>query len=455
MLRRSTKVQLILFVIITLVGLSYVSAQYIGLTRYILNDGCTVYADFADSGGIFTNAEVTYRGVTVGRVGDLELEAPNGKDLPKGGVQVALDLDNCSDPKIPASSSANIHNRSVVGEQYVDLVPAKGSSNDGPFLGSHALIPAMRDGKQLNTTPVPTQDILLHLDQLVKSVPLDALSTTVTELYKAVANRGTDLGTLLDSANTLLKTANEPDNLQATLALLRDSSSVLQTQLDKSDALTSWTHSLNLLAQQLKKSDPDIRRLLDDGPAALTTVDSFIKNNQTDIGVVLANLSTVGNMLVQHLDGIEEIFELYPALAAGGQSFLRENPNDPGKKYGMLGLVLQATPEALKNGGLDPPDCGDPKKGQQGYGGTVRRTPGQVSPAAANVAARCTASPGSNTNVRGSANVPGGDPVSVSGAGYAYDRSATSNTVQIGPTFTSKSVVNDGRYLTMLTASLG
>ena len=45
---------------------------------------------------------------------------------------------------------------------------------------------------------------------------------------------------------------------------------------------------------------------------------SFIKNNRTDLGVVIANLATTGQLLVRHLDGLEEVLELYPALAAGG-----------------------------------------------------------------------------------------------------------------------------------------
>src|SRR6266487_907451 len=113
MLRRTTKIQLILFVVITLLGVSYVSAQYIGLAKYVTgNKGCTVHAFFRDSGGIFTNAEVTYRGVTVGRVGSLAV-------VPQG-TKVDLHLDSCSSPKIPADVAASVADRSVVGEQYVD-----------------------------------------------------------------------------------------------------------------------------------------------------------------------------------------------------------------------------------------------------------------------------------------------------------------------------------------------
>jgi phospholipid/cholesterol/gamma-HCH transport system substrate-binding protein len=96
MLRRSVKVQLILFVVLTLVGVSYVSAEYVGLFRGIGSNACTVSAEFPDSGGIFTNAEVTYRGVTVGRVGTLHLT--------KDGVIVDLKIDKGA--KTAASRSA-------------------------------------------------------------------------------------------------------------------------------------------------------------------------------------------------------------------------------------------------------------------------------------------------------------------------------------------------------------
>jgi len=49
--------------------------------------------------------------------------------------------------------------------------------------------------------------------------------------------------------------------------LIKESGGVLQTQLDEAPALASWAHSLNLLSQQLKASDSDIRSLLDNGPS--------------------------------------------------------------------------------------------------------------------------------------------------------------------------------------------
>ncbi len=126
MMLRSTKVKLILFVVITLLGVSYVGAEYVGLSKYVTgNSGCKICADFPDSGGIFSNAEVTYRGVTVGQVGALKLI--------KGGVRVELDLNSCDSPKIPASTAAD--RRQPVGGRRAVRRPRAAERQRAPSSG--------------------------------------------------------------------------------------------------------------------------------------------------------------------------------------------------------------------------------------------------------------------------------------------------------------------------------
>jgi len=182
MLRRTTKIQLIAFVVITLLGISYVSAEYVGLAKYVTGDnGCQVSADFPDSGGIFTNAEVTFRGVTVGSVGTLHLI--------NHGIRVDLKLNNCSSPKIPANSVAVVADRSVVGEQYVNLVVPLGTKPSAGTIVAHSHIGTMATNK----LPVATQTLLLNMDQFVNSLPLNDLRTVISELGTAVNGRGDDL----------------------------------------------------------------------------------------------------------------------------------------------------------------------------------------------------------------------------------------------------------------------
>jgi phospholipid/cholesterol/gamma-HCH transport system substrate-binding protein len=430
-LRRGTKIQLILFVVVTLLGVSYVSAEYVGLAKYVTgDDGCTVRADFPDSGGIFTNAEVTFRGVTVGQVGSLHL-------IP-GGTRVDLKLSSCSDPAIPADARAVVADRSVVGEQYVDLQPAPGTGQDaGRYLRAGDAVGSLAT----NRIPTATQTLLVDLDRLFRSVPLQALRTTIDELGKSVAGRGDDLGRLLDATDQFIAAASASDNVAATIDLIDRSSSVLQTQLDQRQPLAIWTHSLNLLSGQLKKSDPDIRHLLSRGPGDVATVSAFVKNNRTDLGVTLANLATVGDLLVRHLPGIEEIFELYPALAAGGPTTVHDN-------VAWLGLVLQSKP--------DPQNCGDPDHGGEGYNGTDIRSPFEIGPEAPNVSVHCTA-PATGPNgkqVRGSAHVPGGDPISLSGGGYAYPRTVTKNLLRVGHALPTTETLGDGSWVALVTDSL-
>jgi phospholipid/cholesterol/gamma-HCH transport system substrate-binding protein len=419
MLRRSTKVQLILFVILTLVGVSYVSANYVGLIKFFGPPGCTVSADFPDSGGIFTGAEVTYRGVTVGTVGRLHLIS--------NGVRVDLHLTKCDHPKIPASAYAQVSDRSVIGEQYVNLVPP---NKLGPYLASGSVIPMSR-----NKIPTATQTLLLNLDDLVKSVNTTNLRTTIDELGAAFNGEGNNLGTLLDSTNSFIDTATA--NLPATQELIVQASSVLKTQLDEGGAFASFNRSLALLTGQLKASDPDIRNLLDNGPADLNTIKALITDNQTDLGVTLANLATTGQLLVRHIDGIEQILELYPSLAAGGLSVVKSDG------VASLGLVL----------GTSPRDCGDPASAREGYGGTTLRSPKDTSPEAPNTDAHCATSD-PTVNVRGSANVPGGDPISTAGGDRAYASATTANTVMTGSVNAANPGNTDQSWLAILTDGL-
>jgi phospholipid/cholesterol/gamma-HCH transport system substrate-binding protein len=143
-------------------------------------------------------------------------------------------------------------------------------------------------------------------------------------------------------------------------------------------------------------------------------------------------------LLVRRKDGIEEVLELYPAMAAGGPTVLHDH-------RGALGNVMQTT--------QDPPDCGDPAKGREGYGGTTRRDPDVLTPIAPNVAARCTAPVSSGVNVRGSANVPGGDPISIPGNVPAYPRVDTSN-VLVGTTLQNAYLLGSHSWEPILTAAL-
>ena len=70
MLKRSTRIQLVVFAVIGVLVIGYTGFHYANLGRLLgLRGYYTVQMDLANAGGIFPQADVTYRGVSVGRVG--------------------------------------------------------------------------------------------------------------------------------------------------------------------------------------------------------------------------------------------------------------------------------------------------------------------------------------------------------------------------------------------------
>ncbi|MFF0287073.1 MCE family protein [Streptomyces sp. NPDC005262] len=372
MITRMVKVQLLAFATVTAVGVSYVGAQYTGLVDAVLGRGYTVRADFADSGGIFPGAEVTYRGVPVGRVRTLRLA---GSD----GVSVALDIKDGA-PRIPADTLAVVANRSAVGEQYVDLQPR---TSHGPYLLDGGTIP-----RASTRVPLPTTELVLSLDRLVNSVGKDDLRVSVDELGKAFSGTGPNLSRLVDSGNALVKSAS--DSLPQTISLIEDSRTVLKTQADQGSSIKSFAHDLAALSAQLKSSDGDLRKLIGNVTPAAQQVNSLLKSTGPRLSVLLANLISGGQVTLARLPGVEQSLVTFPALVSGSYTVL------PGDGTSHFGLVVNAD---------DPPPC------TQGYG-TTRRDPSDTSMREANTDARCAAPRGSKTSVRGAQNAPGASAAS-------------------------------------------
>ena len=365
MIRPGVKVQLVVLLVLTVLGVGFVSARYVGLGDTLLGSGYVVTADFPESGGIFANAEVTYRGVAVGRVQRLRLA--------DDGVHVDLRLDGGS--RIPKDTVAAVENRSAVGEQYVDLQPRRAG---GPYLA---------DGDRIvgpgNRIPLHTETLLLNLDRLVRSVDRNDLVVVIDELGRAFAGAGPDLQRLLDSGDALTRSA--VDALPETIRLIRDGQTVLATQRASGSALKSFAADLADLGDTLRTSDGDLRKVLDHGVVASRELETLIRTNRAPISALLANLLTTGQVTVARLNGLEQVLVTYPDDVAGGYTVV------PGDGTSHFGLVLNAS---------DPPVC------TQGYGSTRKRQPSDTSDRPADTEARCTVPRGSPSSVRGAQNAP-------------------------------------------------
>lgn len=336
MISRRVKLQLFVFVAITLLGISYVGAKYAQLDRLVVDKTYQVKAEFADSGGIFTGAEVTYRGVGIGKVSDLELTSD--------GVDVVLEIEKDS-ADVPSDVRAVVANKSAVGEQYVDLQP---NSDGGPYLHNDSQIPV-----EETEIPISTTKLLVDVNKLVNSVDKQNLRTVVDELGTAFNGTGRDLARIIDTSNAFIEAAD--DNFDVTAALIRDSSTVLQTQVEAEDDISEFSKNLALLSDTLVDSDQDLRNLIDNGSETSKHLRQVIAENSEELGVLLNNVRTTNDILVANLDGTRALFILYPYVVEGG--FTVAAKNDTGNYEANFGLVLEAQglgdrePEVCENHG--------------------------------------------------------------------------------------------------------
>ncbi|HEX3787867.1 MAG TPA: MlaD family protein [Pseudonocardiaceae bacterium] len=376
MLTRRMRVQLVVFVLIAVAGITYAGGKYAGLGTLFGIHGYVVTVQLADSGGIFSNAEVDYRGVPVGRVGALNLTAD--------GVDAELDMDS-SAPPIPASAHALVADRSAIGEQYIDLEPP---NDQGPMLTDGSVIPVGH-----TSLPIAPQTLLTDLDQLATSVPTGSLQTVVNELDTAFSGTGPALHTLLSAAGSFTTTASQ--QVPQTVGLLASGRTVLDTQIAEANQITSFSTNLNLLAAQLQRSDPDIRRLIGVLPQVADQVDAVLRASGSDLGVVLANLLTTARITSSRTSALEQLLVEFPVATASAPSA------DP-DGTGHLGFVLDF---------FDPMPC------TTGYQGTVERPGSDVTPRPANEQAYCALPPSTGVDVRGANNAPFGGMPQVATAG--------------------------------------
>jgi phospholipid/cholesterol/gamma-HCH transport system substrate-binding protein len=363
---RRTKVQLLVFAIITLVGVTFVGARYAQLDRLAVDQSYTVVAHYPESGGIFVGGEVTYRGVGIGRVSELELT--------RDGVDVHLDIDDEWD-RIPEDTRAVVGNRSAVGEQYVELQP---QVDGGPFL---------EDGSEITdvVTPIATEKLLGDIARTVASVDQDALRTTVDELGTAFAGTGEDLQRIIDTGNSFIEAANE--NFDVTTALIRDANTVLRGQVGSESSLRTFARELRTFSGAVAGADEDLRRVVDNGSFTANQLRTFLDQNEAEVSDLLRNAIATGQVVVANLPGVRHLLIWYPSVLEGSFTVIAKNATTD-EYESHIGLIMST---------VNP--C------HQGYGSTDTRGPQDVEDRKLNVDARCTEPP-TQSNPRGYQNLP-------------------------------------------------
>ncbi|TIC89329.1 MCE family protein [Nocardioides sp. GY 10113] len=376
MINRRTRIQLIVFALITLIGVAFVGARYAQLDRLVVDRAYTVTAHAEESGGIFAGAEVTYRGVGIGKVDELRLT--------EQGVDIVLQIDRQWD-QIPTDSRALVGNRSAVGEQYLELQPRTDAA------------PYLQEGSQIAevTTPISTAQLLGDIAGTVSSINRKDLSTTIESLGQAFAGTGEDLQRIIDTGNDFIDLAQQ--NFDLTTALIRDGNTVLRGQADTESSLRVFARDLSAFTTAVAGADKDLRAVIDSGSLAADQLRTLLEQNDVHLSSLLRNLVTTGEVVVANLPGVKQLLILYPYAVAGAYTVVAKSPGS-GRYDAHFGLALGLEVPGNLGGILGHKLC------REGYESTDRRGPNEGDNIPMNTKAGCT-EPITESNARGPQNL--------------------------------------------------
>src|SRR5271170_8410423 len=170
MLTRFIRIQLILFSIVTVLALVFLGWYYLRLPTVAGIGQYKLYADLPASGGLYSTANVTYRGIQIGKVTDVQ---PTER-----GARATMSIGEGY--KIPVNASANVHSVSAIGEQYLDL---ESTGNGDRYLS---------DGQTITTGTVPDEvgPALDAANRGLAVLPKDKIDSLLTEAAQSVGGLG-------------------------------------------------------------------------------------------------------------------------------------------------------------------------------------------------------------------------------------------------------------------------
>ncbi|MCU1697086.1 MAG: virulence factor Mce family protein, partial [Mycobacterium sp.] len=298
MLTRFIKIQLILFVILTMIALVVLGWYYLRLPALAGIGQYKLYADLPRSGGLYATANVTYRGTAIGKVRSVE---PS-----ENGARVEMSID--SDIRIPADASANVHSVSAIGEQYLDLVS---TGNPGQYLSGGATITQ-------SSVPSEVGPALDSANAGLAVLPKDKIDSLLTETSQAVGGLGPALQRLVDSTTAIA--SDFKDNLGPVNDIVNNATPILDSQVNSGDAISQWAANLNTITSQTAEQDQALRSGLQQAAPTADQLNEVFGGVRDSLPQVLANVAVVADMLKRYHKGLEQTLVVLPQIGTIAQT---------------------------------------------------------------------------------------------------------------------------------------
>jgi phospholipid/cholesterol/gamma-HCH transport system substrate-binding protein len=273
--RRYTETQLLRLGAITVVVMLLVMAAAFNLSKFPGFGGDTYQAYLADASGLHKGDMVQVGGIRAGRVQDLQL-----KD---GKVLVSFEVDH--GVEFGTESRASVEVLNLLGEKYLDLVPA------GPGqLDQDTPIPVARTSSSYDIVGVfgdlttTTEQIDTHrLDQA-----LDVVAETVNGAAPEIKASFDGIARLSESV------ASRNSQIQALLTSSRDVSTLLA---DRSKDIVDLMRHSSLVFKEVERRKAAIHRLLVNARELAIQLRGIASDNQARMAPALKQVDDLLTLL--------------------------------------------------------------------------------------------------------------------------------------------------------------
>lgn len=331
--------RMVALAVVIVLGVTYIAFDVL---QYRLGaQPFTVTVQMPSAGGLYTGADVTYRGVQVGTVTAL--------DLGRGRVDVQVGID--AGQRIPDNGLVRVKELSALGEQYLDLQPARGR---GPDLTSGSVIPADRV-----VLPTPIGTTLVDLGRMLQGIDPQDLQTDETFLATAFDGTGPDLRTIIVTGQQLFDALvkAQPETVNLVLDGQKDLATLEATDGD----LATFASGLASLTGQLRQSNRDLSALIRNGQDAEKQLDPFLAAHRVQIQDLVSGLAAAASASGQYQPQVRATFDLLPyvsrdlaSVASGGEihGILSFNTADPVCAY-VPGLLIPGPTQPVATPPLD------------------------------------------------------------------------------------------------------
>lgn len=317
-------------------GLALAALLAIRVLPTVFGSTYSIYAIFPGAGGVAPNQEVTYRGVQVGRVGQMTLT--------RDAVKIQMKIE--SKYRIPKEGTrARVLFKSAVGEQFIDLLPER---DDRPFFEKNDVIPIT-----MTSIPAQIEDLLRELNAVLRSVDPKDLGQLVHELGVGLSGHGKDLSDTIRGLDVLAKIGAEH---RTEVGGLIDNAADIQDSFNSSseDFVRAIT-SLKTVLETIATRKTDLERTVIAMNGFDTQILALLDHRKQELNQILHDLGITVRNTHKQLDDVDKLLRYLGAfLADANKTYvapyfvfnLLTNTENPGCLYDPSSRPLHAVTDA-------------------------------------------------------------------------------------------------------------